>query len=899
MTIFNLDKIFRPDAVAVVGASERPGSIGKALLDNLQSAGFAGSIFPVNPHYHAVNGLKCYPSLSGIKQPVAMAVVATPIAAVPAVIEECGQAGIRAAVIISAGGKEIGSKGRDLEERIKQLAERSGIRIVGPNCLGVVCAQSKLNASFASHMPLPGKLAFVSQSGAICTAILDVSLREHIGFSYFVSVGSMLDVDFGDLVNYLGNDPEVTNIVLYIECLSNFRNFMSAARAVSRIKPIIVLKSGRSAAGARAAASHTGALAGDDAVYDAAFERCGIVRVQTIEELFDCAGLMARQPRPKGQAVGIITNAGGPGVMAADALANYGLEPVALRTETLEKLNAFLLPYWSRGNPIDILGDASPERYRKAVEVCLSAPEINGLLIIMAPQALTDPTAVAASLAEVLRNRATSVFTVWMGAADVERGRDIFNQAGIPTYETPERAVKAFLYMYGYARNLRMLQEIPPRLPADLRFDRDAARAIMERALSQETRLLGELESKMLLAAYGIPVNLTELTRSPGDAVVAAQRIGYPVVLKIHSPDITHKSDAGGVLLDLQHAMAVEQGYERIMRQAAKYAPHARLLGVTVQPMLPRQEYELILGSKRNSDFGPVLLFGLGGVLTEILKDRAIALPPLNRLLARRLIAGTRVYELLQGYRGLPSANLLLLEEILIRLSQLVIDFPEIEELDINPMLAIDDRMLAVDARVLIQPTGVASPLHLAISPYPGQYERKAVIKDGTELLIRPIKPEDAPLLVEMFRTLSPTSIYFRFFRPLRSLSEEMLARFTQIDYDRDMALVAMQQHAGGEKMLGVARLMSDPDVTEAEFSIVVSDPWQGKGVGAILLEDLIAIARERGMASLWGIVLPENTTMLALGRKVGFVVKRIPGDSDYELRIDLKPAGRRSESFC
>lgn len=897
MSIFNLDKIFRPAAIAVVGASEKQGSIGRSLINNLQQAGYEGGLFPVNPHYRAINGLSTYNSVSAIGHPVDMAVVATPIATVPSVLEECAQAGIQGAVIISAGGKEIGAKGRELEAEIKRVADRACIRILGPNCLGVVCGESKINASFASHTPLPGRLAFVSQSGAICTAILDLSVQEHIGFSYFVSVGSMLDVDFGDLINYLGNDPQVSSIILYMESLTSFRNFMSAARAVSRIKPIVVLKSGRSPAGARAAASHTGALAGEDAVYDAAFERCGIVRVQTIEELFDCAELMAKQPRPGGHGLGVITNAGGPGVMAADALAEYGMEPVSLSPDTMEKLNAVLPPYWSRGNPIDILGDATPERYRKVVEVCLSAREVDGLLIIMAPQALTDPTAVAGSLTEILTSKRTSVFTVWMGAADVEKGRGIFNQAGIPTYDTPERAIKAFMYMYSYSRNLKMLQEIPPKMPKDLEFDRDTARGIIEKALQEKNNQLTELDSKALLTAYGIPVNPTEMTKSREEAVRAADEMGYPVALKIHSPDITHKSDAGGVRLNLENASQVEKAFAAVMDNAAEYNPHARLLGVTLQRMLPRPEYELILGSKKNSDFGPVILFGMGGILTEILKDRAIAFPPLNRLLARRLIANTRVYKLLQGYRSLPPANLLLLEEILIRLSQLVTDFPEIDELDINPMIVIDDHMVAADARVIIKPSSAPSPLHLVISPYPGQYEKTAVIKNGVELLVRPIKPEDAPLLVAMFNTLSHRSIYMRFFRPLRSLSHEMLARFTQIDYDRDMALVAIQHTEDGEKMLGVARLMSDPDVTEAEFSIVVSDPWQGKGVGVILLEELVAIARERKMASLWGLVLPENTSMLALGRKVGFEVKRAPGSSDYVLRINPKP--KESRETC
>ena len=890
MTIHKLDKIFRPAAIAVVGACEKQSSMGCALLKNLGNGGFQGKIFPVNPHYRKVNGLAAYSAVTDIRDSVDLAVIATPMKAVPSVIEQCGRAGIGGAVIISAGGKETGKEGRELEQKIKEVADDGRVRIIGPNCLGVVCAESKLNASFASHMPLPGRLAFVSQSGAICTAILDLSLKEQVGFSYFVSIGSMLDVDFGDLINYLGNDPKVSSIILYIESLTKFRNFMSAARAVSQLKPIVALKAGKSSAGARAAASHTGAMAGEDAVYDAAFERCGIVRVPTIEELFDCSEIMAKQPRPSDHGLAIITNGGGPGVMAADALSAYDAEPVVLSDDTLTKLDDVLPAFWSRGNPVDILCDADAARFRKTAEICLAAKEVDGLLIIMVPQALTDPTAVAETLCEMLKGQRKTVFTAWMGGNSVEPGREIFNRAGIPTYDVPERAIRGFMLMYSHTCNLRLLQEIPQRLPIDLQYDRRAAENIIERALEREDRCLGEADSKDLLAAYGIPVNPTKIATSADDAVRLAERFGFPVVMKIHSPDISHKSEAKGVLLNLRNADEVRNGYDQVMQNCADYDLQARLLGVTLQPMLDRPEYELIAGSKKDPHFGPVILFGMGGIMTEILHDRAIGLPPLNRLLARRLVEKTKAGKILHGYRGQPPANLALLEEILVRLSQLVIDFPEIVELDINPLLAIENRVLAVDAQVLVRPSEVPSPMHLVISPYPGQYEMTTVTKGGLEILIRPIKPEDAPLLVDLFNTLSPTSIYYRFFRPMRQLPHEMLARFTQIDYDRDMALVALQRTGEKEKMLGVARLISDPDAAKAEFSIVVGDPWQGMGVGAKLLDQLVSIARERGLAFLWGIVLPENTTMLALGRKLGFGVSRVPQSSDYELKIDLKP---------
>jgi len=886
MSIHNLDKVFRPNSVAIIGASKKKGGIGLAVVNNLEKSGYKGKIFPVNPHYKIINGLPTYPSLSDIGQSIDLAVVATPIETAPSIIKECALVGIGGVIIISAGGKEVGTKGRELEEKIKEEAERKNIRVIGPNCLGIICTGTKLNVSFASHTPLPGNLAFISQSGAICTSILDLSLEERVGFSYLVSIGSMLDVDFGDLINYMGNDPEVSSIVLYIESLSNFRKFMSAARAVSRVKPIVALKSGRCPAGARAAASHTGAIAGEDAVYDAAFKRAGIVRLDTIEDLFDCAELMARQPRPSGPGLAIITNAGGPGVMATDALFLYGMEPVSLSQETMKKLDEILPTFWSRENPIDILGDAPPERYRQTVEVCISASEINALLIILTPQTMTDPTAVAASLIQLLKNKYSSFFAVWMGGVDVAKGRDILNRAGIPTYETPERAIRAFMYMYSYKHNLQLLQEIPSRLPHPLRFDQTGAYNIIENVLKQGNHLLTEVESKALLAAYGIPINQTEIASSPEEAVHLAQNIGYPVVMKIHSRDITHKSDAHGVQLNLHDEKDVKEAFQRIEANAHKYDPEAKLLGMTVQPMLKRPDYELIIGSKKDNDFGPVILFGMGGIMTEILKDQAIALPPLNRLLARRLIESTRVYKLLKGYRNRPPANLEIIEEILIRLSQLVTDFSEITELDINPLILFQDKAYAADARVLIKPSKIPSPLHLVISPYPNQYESTWTMRDGTDIFIRPIKPEDAQLLVDLFHSLSRESIYFRFFSPLRSLSHEMLVRFTQIDYYRDVALVAIDEASERERMLGVSRLMSDPDGKEAEFAVVVGDSWQGKGLGAKLLEHIISIAKERGIRHLWGLVLAANTTMLSLARQLGFTIKKV---SSNEYRVSLE----------
>ncbi len=888
MSIHNLARVFHPESVAVIGATERTGSVGAALMKNLTGWGYSGHVHPVNPGREEVFGHRAFPSVEKIGTGIDLAVIATPIVQVPGIIRECAACGVGGAVILSAGGKEAGAEGREREEEIRRAAEKQGLRVIGPNCLGIICTGEKLNASFASRTPLPGKIAFVSQSGALCTAILDMSLRERIGFRYFISVGSMMDVDVGDLIDYLGGDPEVSSIVMYLESLSHFRKFMSAARAVARIKPIVVLKAGRTRAGAGAAASHTGALAGDDAVYDAAFRRAGIVRVRTFEEMFDCAELLAKQPRPTGPGLAIITNAGGPGVMAADSLCDRGLEPVRLGAETVHRLNQVLPPHWSGANPIDILGDATPERYQKAVESCLLSDEVDGLLILLTPQNMTAPAEVAERLAKLLAGKAHPVIASWMGGADVAEGKDILNHAGIPTYDTPERAVRAFVDLYHNAVNQRLLQEIPPQLPHTLFFDRDRAGRILKQGLRRANPVLTEFESKQVLSAYGIPVNPTSVAHDQEEAVRLADGMGFPLVMKIHSQDILHKSEANGIRLDLRCVEDVREAFGRILADARAFRPDAEIQGVTLQPMLKSSGCELILGTKRDRDFGPVLLFGTGGIMTEILRDRALALPPLNRLLARRLMEETRVFQVLKGFRNQPPADLTALEEILIRLSQLASDFAEIEELDINPMIIADGRPCAVDARILLKPSALPAPRHLVISSYPNHLETTVVTEKGVKLFIRPIRPEDAPQLTTFFDSLSPQTVYFRFFHPLRSLPHSMLARFTQIDYDREMALLAFDAEAPREKILGVARVTRVPGREKAEFSIVLGDPWQGKGIGSALLRLCLSIAADQGTREVWGIALPENTHMLTLARKLGFQVRPIPGAREYEMSLEL-----------
>lgn len=888
MSIENMDKIFKPQAVAVVGASGREGSVGYSIYRNIIQSGYKGEVYPVNPRHRSVWNTTAFEKVSDIDKPVDLAVIATPIATVPQVIRECGQAGVGGAVIISAGGKETGKDGADLEAKIKQEALNAKIRVIGPNCLGIYAADSLINANFASHIPIKGKVAFISQSGAICTSVLDLGAKENIGFRYFVSLGSMLDVEFGDMVDYVGADPEVSSILMYIENLSRFRNFMSAARAVSRVKPIIVLKAGRTQAGAKAAFSHTGALTGEDAVYDAAFKRSGVIRVATFEELFDCSELLSKQPKVSGEGLAILTNAGGTGVMAADALSDYGVEPVSLEPRTIDELSKILPPHWSHGNPVDILGDATAHRYKSAVEICMNAKEVKGILILLSPVAMTRPSEIAEALIGLLYEKKFPVFTAFIGGLDVEIARDLFNRAGISTFDSPERAVRAYMDLNRYSRTVELLREIPPSLNVKLDFNKEKAATLIRDSLQQDPCILTEVESKELLSCYGIPVNPVSIARTAEEADEKAQAMGFPVVMKIHSKDISHKSDVGGVILDIEGPRELTEAFNRMMDQVRQARSDARIMGVTLQHMVKRSTCELVMGIKKDPNFGPVLLFGMGGVMTEIMNDKALALPPLNRLLARRLIEDTKVCRILKGFRGQKPVNMDLVEEILIRLSYLASDFSEIEELDINPLLVDDEKVLAVDARIMLKSQAVHAPLHLVISPYPNQYEERTRIKSGDSLFIRPIRPEDAPLLEEFFACLSPRTIYYRFFSPLKRLPPVMLARFTQIDYDRSMALTAFLEHLGYDKMVGIARIIGDMDPRKVEFAVMIADEWQGKGIGAELMKRLIAIARSRGVDYISGTVLAENTQMLALGKKMGFSIKTAPDAGCFELSAAL-----------
>ncbi len=882
-----LDAIFEPRNVAVIGATERAGSVGRTILWNLISNPFGGTVFPVNPARASILGIKAYPNIAAVPERVDLAVIATPAVTVPGVIRECVAAGVRGAIVISAGFKERGAAGVELERQVLEEARRGNMRIIGPNCLGVMRPLYGLNATFASAMARPGNVGFISQSGALLTAILDWSFEENVGFSAFVSNGSMLDVGWGDLIYYLGDDPQTHSIVIYMESVGDAESFLSAAREVALSKPIILIKAGRTAAAAQAAASHTGSLTGSDEVLDAAFSRSGVLRVERISDLFHMSEVLSKQPRPKGPRLAIVTNAGGPGVLATDALILQGGQLAEVAPETVEALNKILPEHWSHGNPVDILGDADEERYRQTLEIVAKDPNSDGLLVIVTPQAMTDATRTAERLRPYAQLGEKPLLASWMGGAQVATGISILNRANIPTFDYPDTAARMFEYMWRYTDNLRLLYETPA-LPAD-DDDHTPARkqveAIIERVRATGRTILTEYESKQVLAAYFIPTVDTVLARSADDAVSAAEGFGYPVVLKLNSETITHKTDVGGVQLNLATADDVREAYRRIERSVADKVGADHFQAVTVQPMVKLEGYEIILGSSIDPQFGPVLLFGTGGQLVEVFKDRALGLPPLNTTLARRMMEQTKIYTALQGVRGRPPVDLSALERLMVRFSQLVVEQPWIKEIDINPLLASDTRLIALDARVVLHdPKLTRDQLpRPAIRPYPVQYVSRWTMRDGREVLIRPIRPEDEPLLVRFHERLSPRTVYLRYLKDVnlsQRVAHERLARLCFIDYDREMALVAVHRDETGEpEIIGVARLSRHRNADVADFAIVISDEFQGQGLGRELLRRLLDIGRDMGIRQIRGNVLADNADMIRLSEDLGFSVRPVEGE--------------------
>jgi acetyltransferase len=882
-----LTTMLAPRSIGVIGASETPGSVGRALMENLES--FSGSVFAVNPNRSTILGRKTFPMIGDVPEDVDLAVIVTPAATVPTIVEECATTGVKGAVIVSAGFKESGPAGADLEKQI--VARRGKMRIIGPNCVGVMLPYLGLNATFAKPLALSGNIGFISQSGALCTAILDWSISSRLGFSAFVSIGSMADVNWGDLIYYLGDDPHTRSILLYMESVGDARSFLSAAREVALTKPIIAIKVGRTGAAAKAAASHTGALTGSDDVLDAAFRRVGVLRVDTIEELFGLAELLGKQPRPAGPRLAIVTNGGGPGVLATDALIECGGKLPELSNESFDELNKLLPSHWSRGNPIDILGDASAETYSKAVEIVARDENNDGLLVILAPQAVTEPSTTAERLRSFARLKNKPLLASWIGGSGVRPGAEILDRAGIPTFEYPDAAARAFCAMWRYSKNLDALYETPS-LAATTNIDKKRAGQITGRARKERRTLLNEVESKQLLEAYGIPVVETKIAKSAGEAVDLAQNIGGAVVLKVFSETITHKSDVGGVKLNLRGAAAVRRAYREIEKSVAPL--QETFLGVTVQPMIAHDGYELILGSSIDPQFGPVLLFGAGGYFVEVFKDRALGLPPLNRTLARRLMERTQIYNALKkGFRGRGVMDLDALEELLVRFSQLVIEQRWIKEIDINPLLVSSKHIVALDARIVLHDPQMreADLPKATIRPYPIDYVTTRKIA-GVEVTIRPIRPEDEPLMVEFHKTLSDRSVYLRYFGIVsleKRIMHERLRRVCFIDYDREIALVIdLKKGDGTHQILGVGRLIKEHGSNEAEFAILISDPWQGKGLGSELLRLLVQIGRKERLQRIIGHISAENITMKTVSEEVGFDLHFDEGDNEWFAAINL-----------
>ncbi|WP_026868939.1 bifunctional acetate--CoA ligase family protein/GNAT family N-acetyltransferase [Inquilinus limosus] len=890
MSVRNLDALFRPGSIAVIGASRRPGSVGAVVARNLFAGGFDGPVMPVNPKAQSIGSTLAYASVAELPVPPDLAVIATPPATVPGLIAELGARGTRAAVVVTAGfGEGDGQvEGTALRQAMLEAARPHLLRVLGPNCLGLMAPHHGVNASFAHIAPLPGDLAFVSQSGAIATAVLDWATHRGIGFSHVVSLGDMADVDFGDMLDWLAADGRTRAILLYVEAITHARKFMSAARIAARTKPVVVIKAGRTEAAARAAASHTGALAGSDAVYDAAFRRAGMLRVFDLAELFDAVETLASRLHVDGDRLAILTNGGGTGVLATEALGESGGTMATISAETMARLEATLPRTWSRGNPVDIIGDATGERYARALDAMLGDPGKDAVLVMNCPTAVADPIDAAQAVvrsveeAAVRDGRRPPVLTCWLGEGAAAAARRLFAEHRIPSYATPGQAVRAFMHLARYRRNQTLLMETPPALSQDFAPDPAAARAVIAAALAEGRTMLTEPESKQVLDAYRIPVVRTRsVAADPDAAAEAAAGFSGAVALKILSPDITHKSDLGGVRLNLQGAEQVRAAAREMLATICKAAPEARLLGFTVQEMARKSDaHELILGIGQDRLFGPTILFGHGGTAVEVLRDSAVALPPLNTVLARDLMARTRVWHLLQGYRARPRADLDAIAFILVKLSQLAADLSEVVELDINPLLADGDGVMALDARIRVQAPLPPGTPRFAIRPYPQHLVQRLTLRDGRDFTLRPVRPEDEPAMREMLQRSSAEDIRLRFFGPMR-LDHDFAARLTQIDYDREMALVAEAEEGGRLVLLGTVRIVADPDNVAAEYGIMVRTDLKGQGLGYRLMTEIIAYARSRGLARISGEILHENATMLRMAEELGFERETVPDEPE------------------
>lgn len=872
-----LSTLFAPKSVAVFGASDRPDSVGQIVFKNMLESGFQGELYPINPKNPEVQGKRAYAGIADIGEPVELAVIATPPQTVPGLIEECGIHGVKAAVIITAGFGEAGAAGVALEKELLETARRYNIRLIGPNCLGIMRPSIGLNATFNKGGANAGNVAFVSQSGALCTAILNWAQSNDVGFSSVVSMGSSTDVDFGEILDYLVSDANTHSILMYIEGIRNARIFMSAMRAAARIKPVILIKVGRHAAGSKAAMSHTASLVGADDVFDAAVSRAGVVRVQTVTQLFTAAKALSCGFRPVGNRLAIVTNGGGPGVMAADRAADLGLAMATLSDATIEYLNQHLPPNWSHGNPVDVIGDAPADRYHHAVKACLEDDNVDGVLAILTPQAMTRPLESAQTLIELADAHSKPLLTCWMGETQVAAARDVFSRARRPHFRTPEPAVEVFSHLSAYYRNQKLLMQMPGPLSHHAEPDVESARLIIEGAMQEHRKVLTEMESKALLSAFHIPVARTMVAHSPNEALLIAQQLGFPVAMKVNSPDITHKTDAGGVVLNLNNAHEVRAAYQHIIDNVQHNRPNAKMDGISIEPMVVKPNgRELMIGVTSDPVFGPVITFGAGGTAVEVMGDRAVALPPLNNFLVRELIQDTRIAKMLGAFRNMAPANMAALEDVLLRVSEMVCELPLLKEMDINPLILDEHGALAADARVVVEyrQPGADRYAHMAIYPYPTQLVNQWQLADGTDITIRPIRPEDAELVQRFVHDLSQESKYFRFMNSIQELTETMLVRFTQIDYSREMALIAVAVEHEKEVELGVARYAINPDGDTCEFALVIADNMQGKGLGQKLMVALMEAARANGLSVIEGEVLSNNHKMLKLMARLGFASK-------------------------
>jgi acetyltransferase len=887
MTVRNLDAIFKPDSIALISASQHPQSIGAVVARNLFRCGFDGPIMPVNPHERAVEGVWTYKTVDDLPVVPDLAVICTPPETVPGLVASLGARGTKGAIVITASFGEGGDAGKALQQQLLDAAKPHLLRVVGPNCLGVMVPGRGLNASFVHVPPHRGDIALVAQSGAVLTSVVDWASARGIGFSHVVSLGGKADVDFGDLLDYLALDPAVRAVLLYIETVTHARKFMSAARVAARQKPVIVIKAGRSDEAAKAATSHTGALAGSDAVYDAAFRRAGMLRVNELEELFAAVETLSTGVKIQGDRLAILTNGGGMGVLATDSLIQEGGRLSSLAPETMEALNRVLPPTWSQGNPVDILGDAPGQRYADALSALLKAPRADAILVMNSPTAVADSLDAARAVVEILAQTDKAghpmpVLTNWLGIGAPAEARRLFASHRLPTYETPGQAIRAFMHLVRYRRNQEQLMETPPSIPQQFSYDQNGARRIIASVLAEKRNWLNEFEAKAVLKSYAVPVVETRQVADPEAAARAAQEIGKPVALKIVSPEITHKSDIGGVVLHLNTPEEVLAQAKAMLVRVRETRPDARIEGFTVQEMAEMPDaLELIVGMVDDVQFGPVVLFGQGGIAVEVVGDQALALPPLNMSLAHELMTRTRIHKLLKGFRAWPPADLDAIALTLIKVSQLVIDFPEIAELDINPLFADSTGVLVLDARIRVMPSTQEGAKRLAIRPYPQQLERVVRLSDGREFLLRPIRPEDEPLVQAMFARMTPEDIRLRFFAPKKTLSHQMAARLTQIDYDREMGLVAVSlpRDDAPQEMNGIVHIVADPDNVTAEYAVMVRSDMKGKGLGYFLMSQILDYARERGLKEIHGEVLRENTSMLQMCNDLGFERRKNPDE--------------------